>query len=150
MRFAIAAAIMATTPVAAQEIPALPGWMAGAWQQEGADGAWADEYWTPPRGHMMIGAARIGKGSAPAIFEHTRIVRKEGTSLAFIAQPGGGSAAEFPLVAYDGNMVEFANPAHDYPQRIRYWRENGRLRARISLMDGSKAQEWDYAPMGGS
>ena len=57
MRFAVMAMMLAVTPAAAQEIPALPAWMAGAWQQEGANGAWAEEYWTQPRGGMMIGAA---------------------------------------------------------------------------------------------
>ena len=147
MRLAIgAAALLAVTPLAAAE---LPGWMAGAWQQQSSSGAWADEYWTPPRGGMMIGAARIGRGDALTIFEHSRIVRADEGSIRFIAQPRGAPPAEFPMVAQDAAMIEFANPAHDYPQRIRYWRENGRLKARTSLMDGSKAQNWDYGPMGG-
>lgn len=53
------------------------------------------------------------------------------------------------LAAQAAAMVEFANPAHDYPQRIRYWREGRLLKARISLMDGSKPMEWRYAPPGG-
>jgi hypothetical protein len=145
----LAALIMIGTAAASEVPAALPGWMAGAWQQEGADGVWADEYWTPPRGGMMIGAARMGRGEALAIFEHTRIVRKADGTLSFFAQPRGGAVAEFPMVAAGEAMIEFANPAHDYPQRIRYWREDGRLKARIALMDGSKAQDWDYGPMGG-
>jgi hypothetical protein len=143
------AALLAATPLAAADTAALPGWMAGAWEQAGPEGRWADEYWTPPRGGMMIGAARIGKGDALGVFEHTRIVRKADGTLAFFAQPFGRPAAEFPMVAGGERMIEFANPAHDYPQRIRYWHEAGRLKARISLMDGSKAEEWDYGPMGG-
>jgi hypothetical protein len=45
-------------------------------------------------------------------------------------------------------MVEFANRGHDYPQRVRYWREGPALKARISRMDGSDAAEWSYAHMG--
>ena len=118
--------------------------MTGAWSQESADGGWADEYWTPPRGDIMIGAARIGQGARLAIFEHTRIIRKDGVNLAFIAQPRGGPAAEFPLVAHDGSMVEFANPAHDYPQRIDYVRAGDTLTATISAIDGSKARSWTF------
>lgn len=141
--------MLVAAPLAASEAPAaLPGWMAGAWEQTGADGRWADEYWTPPRGTMMIGAARIGRGDAPAMFEHTRIVQKADGTLSFFAQPRGAPAAEFPMVAGGPAMIEFANAEHDYPQRIRYWRENGRLKARISLMDGSKAHDWDYGAMG--
>ncbi|WP_374526222.1 DUF6265 family protein [Sphingopyxis sp.] len=147
------AALAALGSTAAPEAPAaLPGWMAGAWQQEGAagaDGAWADEYWTPPRGGTMIGAARIGRGETLSIFEHSRIVRKADGTLSFFAQPRGAPAAEFPMTAQDATMIEFSNPAHDYPQRIRYWREGDHLKARISLIDGSRPVEWDYAPMRG-
>lgn len=140
----------ATGNAAAAEKPApLPDWMAGAWQQESGDEAWADEYWTRPRGGLMLGAARIGQGDTLGIFEHTRIVRKEDGTLSFYAQPSGAPAAEFPMVTRGTAMIEFANPAHDYPQRIRYWRDGDRLKARISLMDGSKAHEWDYGPLGG-
>ena len=37
----------------------LPGWMTGAWASQDGE-RWSDEYWTPPRGGIMIGAARIG------------------------------------------------------------------------------------------
>lgn len=142
--------LCATGSLAAEgAAPALPGWMAGAWEQSDGNGRWADEYWTPPRGGMMIGAARIGRDDRLGIFEHTRIVAKADGTLSFFAQPRGAPASEFPMVAQGPEMIEFANPGHDYPQRIRYWREEGRLKARISLMDGSKAHDWDYGPMGG-
>lgn len=143
------ATLLAASPLAAATTPELPGWMEGAWEQAGPEGRWADEYWTPPRGGIMVGAARIGKGDALGVFEHTRIVRKPDGTIAFFAQPFGRAAAEFPMVAAGERMIEFANPAHDYPQRIRYWREGNRLKARISLMDGSKAADWDYGRMGG-
>ena len=98
---------------------------------------------------LMIGAARMGKGDTLQMWESTRIERKADGSISFFAQPRGVPAAEFPLVAHGDGMIEFANPAHDYPQRIRYWREGRLLKARISLIDGSKPMEWSYAPLGG-
>jgi hypothetical protein len=150
MRGWMVALALALAPVAVsalEPVDALPGWMAGAWERAEGD-SWSDEFWTPPRGGMMIGAARIGKGAALEMFEHTRIVCKADGTLSFFAQPRGVPASEFPLVAREAQMVEFANPAHDYPQRVRYWREGPLLKARISLMDGSKAMEWSYKPMG--
>lgn len=155
MRYAIwgLAALLVATPLAASDAPdrptALPGWMAGAWEQADAEGRWADEFWTPPRGDIMIGAARIGRSDRLGMFEHTRIVRRDDGTLVFVAQPRGAPPAEFPMLAADGTMIEFGNAAHDYPQRIRYWRDGKRLKARISLMDGSRPHEWDYGPMGG-
>ncbi|MEY4269211.1 MAG: hypothetical protein RLZZ58_427 [Pseudomonadota bacterium] len=147
-------ALTLAMPLSASDtIAALPGWLAGAWVQAdergAAGGVWADEFWTPPRGGLMIGAARMGDGERIDVFEHTRIVRMPDGTLVFVAQPFGNPASYFPMVASDAQMIEFANPAHDYPQRIRYWRDGKLLKARTSLMDGSQAQEWTYAPMGG-
>ena len=152
-RILLGLALVLAAPVGAITIreaaPELPAWMAGAWEQIEGE-RWNDEFWTPPRGDIMIGAARIGSGSKLELFEHTRIVRKPDGMISFFAQPRGAPSAEFPVVAIGADWIEFANAAHDYPQRIRYWREGQLLRARISLMDGSKAFEWTYQPMGGS
>jgi hypothetical protein len=140
--------LLAAAEPAAQPAQALPDWLHGAWAESGPDQRWADEYWTPARGDMMIGAARMGDGGRLLMFEHTRIIRDAAGNLVFVAQPRGAPPAEFPLVDSGAQMLEFANAAHDYPQRIRYWREGPVLRARTSLMDGSKAMEWRYRPMG--
>jgi hypothetical protein len=44
--------------------------------------------------------------------------------------------------------VTFLNAEHDFPQRVRYWREGRELVAEISLKDGTKAQRWRYVPQG--
>lgn len=134
----------ALAEVAAQT--ALPGWLAGAWEQKDGE-TWADEFWSPPRTGIMMGAARIGKATVLAAWEHTRILRKPDGSLSFYAQPSGVPASEFPMVTQGPQMIEFANPAHDYSQRIRYWREGRLLLAEISRLDGSSAHRWSYAPM---
>lgn len=97
----------------------------------------------------MIGAARMGDGDRHGVWEHTRILRMPDGSLSFYAQPRGAPATEFRLHDRVSQMVEFANPDHDYPQRVRYWRDGRALKAHISRMDGSDAAEWDYAPIGG-
>ncbi|WP_374418392.1 DUF6265 family protein [Novosphingobium arvoryzae] len=142
-------ALCSATAALALDPPAtLPSWLAGAWEMHEGE-SWSDEYWTAPRAGLMIGAARMGKGDTLQMWENTRIERKADGSISFFAQPRGVPAAEFPLVAHGDGMIEFANPAHDYPQRIRYWREGRLLKARISLIDGSKPMEWSYAPLGG-
>lgn len=128
-------------------LPAAPNWMAGAWAS-GTGKEWSDEFWSPMRGGVMLGAARIGEGDGPAMWEQTRIMRNQDGSFSFWASPRGVPASHFPMVAQEAMMIEFANAAHDYPQRIRYWREGRLLKARISMMDGRKAQEWTYRPMG--
>jgi hypothetical protein len=143
----IAALLLIAAPLAAEAPVALPGWMAGAWEKSDGE-SWSDEFWTPPRAGLMIGAAREGKGEALSVFEHTRIVRKADGSLSYFAQPRGVPPTEFPMIGSGADWIEFADPAHDYPQRVKYWRDGRLLKARISLMDGSQAAEWSYRPMG--
>lgn len=150
MRLAAIACALAlvAAPLAAQEAVPFPSWMAGAWSSSDGD-RWTEEFWTNARGGIMIGASREGRGEALRSWESIRIARKADGTLAYVPMPNGGSPVEFLLVRHDAQSIEFANPAHDFPQRIRYWREGARLHAEISLLDGSRAVSWSYAPMGG-
>lgn len=124
----------------------LPEWLSGSWATE--DGAsWAEEYWTSPRGGIMLGTGREGFGSEVRFWETMRIaVGREG-KLVFYAQPRGGPPTEFPMSTMSEDAVEFTNPAHDYPQRIRYSRQGQLLMAETSKLDGSNAQRWNYRPV---
>jgi hypothetical protein len=135
-------------PLAAQTLaePKLPDWMAGTWMTE--DGAeWADEVWTDPRGEIMLGVSRTGFGSELKMWEVAQIRVKKDGKISYFAQPLGKAHTEFPLVLISAEAIEFANPAHDYPQRIRYWRQGKLLMAEISKLDGSKAVRWNYRPV---
>jgi hypothetical protein len=118
-------------------------WMAGSWVQE-KDGRWTEESWTSPRGGVMLGASRSGRGASLREFEFLRLQVGEDGAVAYIAQPGGGAPVAFPLVQHDGASATFENAAHDYPQRIRYVREGERLTATISKIDGSGVRSWGY------
>lgn len=126
----------------------LPDWLTGEWQQERGD-RWTEELWTLPRGGVMIGLGRMGRGESLRSWEVMRIVRAADGSLTFHNAPEGGAETVFPVVEQGVRDISFANPAHDYPQRIRYWREGRLLMAETAKMDGSEAQSWTYAPAGG-
>ncbi len=123
----------------------LPAWLAGFWQSQ--DGiAWADEMWNAPRGGVMLGAGRAGSGPQMQSWETMRIAARPDGTLVFHAQPKGAPASEFPAVSIGEESIEFANPRHDYPQRIRYWRQGQLLMAEISKIDGSDSQRWNFRP----
>ena len=119
------------------------GWLAGDWVSEG-DGRWTEESWTSPRGGMMLGHSRSGRGDALREFEFIRIARGADGMLAYIAQPQGGAPVAFRLVRRDAASATFENAAHDYPQRIHYVRTGDTLTATISAIDGSKPRRWTY------
>lgn len=123
--------------------PALPGWMAGCWIQEKGD-RWTEECWTAPRAGTMMGSSRMGRGDKTMSWETLRIVMEEG-GMRYIASPGGQAPTTFTWQAAKESGVTFLNAAHDYPQRIRYWREGETLMAEISLADGSKPMRWAYS-----
>ena len=125
----------------------LPAWMTGAWERiEGEK--WADEFWTPPKAGIMIGASRSGYGEKLGFWEHMRIVREADGKLAFWAISGDQKPVRFAAGRSDQKEVVFENPAHDYPQRIRYWRMDRKLNAQISLLDGSKVVDFSFEMMG--
>lgn len=142
---------MITTLLAAllqtQSAPvSLPGWMSGAWVSA-SESDWSEEWWTPPRGGVMLGGSRSGSSDKLDFFEHMRIV-ETGGRVEFCAMPEGKAGGCFPAIASDVQSITFENRTHDYPQRIRYWREGRNLRAEISLADGTKQQRWTYSPAG--
>lgn len=141
----IATLLLSTVPsvVAADDDPGLPVWITGAWFNE-TGGNWSDEYWTPPRAGIMIGASRSGTGDKLTFWEHMRIVRENDGKLAFWAIAGDQKPVRFAVARNTANEIVFENPDHDYPQRIRYWREGTSLKAQISLIDGSKASDFSF------
>jgi Domain of unknown function (DUF6265) len=151
MRILLAALVLALTPVAGaacEEGRELPEWMTGAWGRED-DTGWADEYWTPARGGMMIGASRSGKGEKLTFWEHMRIEKEADGTIVFWAIAGDQKPVRFVAREKTAEEIVFVNPDHDYPQRIHYWREGKALNAEISLIDGSKAVQFSFKLIGG-
>jgi hypothetical protein len=142
-------ALALAAPLGAQdEGRALPAWLAGSWQmQQGA--AWAEELWTEPRDGMMLGVEREGFGPQVEGWQVQRIQRKPGGMLVLIVQPKGGAAVEYTLTVASEEAIEFANPLHDYPQRIRWWRQGQLLMAEMSRIDGSQPTRLNYRPVAG-
>ena len=118
-------------------------WLAGQWVSE-AEGRWTEESWAAPRGGVMLGHSRSGRGDALREFEFLRIAAGPDGVPAYIAQPGGRAPVAFTLVRYDATSATFENAAHDYPQRIAYARSGDTLTATISRIDGSKPMRWVY------
>jgi Domain of unknown function (DUF6265) len=141
--------LLASGPAISDDVKAdLPAWMTGAWER--IDGEkWADEFWTPPKAGIMIGASRSGNGEKLLFWEHMRVVREDEGKLAFWAIAADQRPVRFGAVRAGESEIVFENPAHDYPQRIRYWREDRKLNAQISLMDGSKTVDFSFDMMGG-
>ena len=130
-------------PALAQQAE-LPMWMVGSWLSC-ADGRQVSETWQGDARGMLLGSTlTLGRR---ATFEFQRIARNDAGGITFYAQPGGAPATEFVARpdSGDGRLV-FENLAHDFPQRVIYWREGDGLVGRIEgMLDGRAAsEEWRY------
>jgi hypothetical protein len=130
--------------------PALPVWLAGCWEQESAN-SWSEECWNDPRAGIMMGSGRSGEGDRLENWEVMQIETVDSDDpaiprMTFYGAPGGQNRTPFTWVPSSEKGVTFVNESHDYPQRIRYWREGRDLIAEVSLKDGSNAKRWRYHP----
>ena len=137
-------ALLLTGQVAPPATVADLGWMSGHWGTASANGEWTEEDWAPPRGGLMLGYSRSGAGERLREFEFLRIQAGTDGVPAYLAQPGGQPAVPFRLTAHGATSATFDNPAHDFPQRIRYVRTGDMMVATISALDGSHAMSWTY------
>lgn len=128
----------------------MPAFLAGCWEEKRAETAWTEECWTDPRGGLMIGSGRDGKGDNVAHWEWMRIERDADGTPIFYGSPKGASPVAFKASAVDGKSITFVNAAHDYPQRVHYRLTDKGLDAEISLADGSKPNRWSYQRTAGS
>jgi len=95
------------------------GWIAGCWQQAGANGRLVEEQWMTPRGNTMMGMSRTVRGDSLVEYEQLRIGERAGKAVYF-AMPSGQQPSEFTAASASDTIVVFENPQHDFPQRIIY------------------------------
>ena len=128
----------------------MPAFLAGGWEQQRAEERWTEECWTDPRGGLMIGSGRNGRGDRVANWEWMRIERGADGTPTFYGSPMGAPAVAFEASEADAKSITFVNVAHDYPQRIRYVVTDTGLDAETSLTDGSKPMRWSYKRTAGA
>jgi len=120
-------------------------WMSGTWTQVKGEER-VTETWIGPGNGLMVAANLTTRGAQRRSFEFLRIAdTPEGFS--YFASPGGRPATEFKLKTQGDRRVVFENAAHDFPQRVLYWREGEALVARIEGTIGGKekSEEWRFA-----
>jgi ABC-type amino acid transport substrate-binding protein len=117
-------------------------WIAGCWQAS-SGGSSTQEHWMRPAGGSMVGMSRTVQNDTTLSYESMQIVQR-GDSVVFLVQPSGQAATEFTAIELTSQAVVFANPQHDFPQRILYRRAGAdSLTARIEGMSDGQMQGFD-------
>ena len=139
----MASALALGIPGAALAQEGAPDWMTGKWCTAPAPTRTC-ENWSPVTGGAAMGVSRTVKDGKTVNTEAMMIVTLGG-KLTYVAKPSDAAEpTRFVLVSGGPGELVFENATHDYPQRIRYWREGEVLMAEISLADGSKPMRWRY------
>lgn len=133
--------VCTSTVQAESPVPAKLDWLSGCWQS--GDGN-TREIWSGSEGGYLFGYSVVFRDGQTVFFEQMRIDPAE--VPVFNAYPRGEGPSAFPAISQTATSITFANPAHDYPQKITYARDGEALKALISLIDDSRPNHFDYIP----
>ena len=126
----------------------LPTFLLGAWQGEHKTNT-LEERWWQVHPDLMVGLSRTLKDGQEIFREHLQILRAE-ARLVYTAWPAGQEMTPFTSPTAGANAVLFENPAHDFPRKIQYRRQDQALTATISgVQDGkplSREFRWKRMP----
>lgn len=122
-------------------------WFTGCWAYT-SPRVVIEEHWTSPAGGSMLGMSRTLRrnptGDSTIAWEFIRVYAR-GIDLVYAAQPHNQPAAEFVSEKVSDGEVVFANPAHDFPQRIIYRRvRTDSLRARVEGTQSGRTRGSDF------
>jgi len=117
-------------------------WLTGTWATRDS-GPLTLEHWQPARGGVMLGSGQaIGDGRTLSA-EAQRIVA--GPPIALVAWPDGAAQpTTFVLAAVGPQEVAFANPGHDFPQRIHYRRTGSALAVTLTGVANGETRTIGY------
>ncbi len=106
-------------------------WLAGCWF--GRNGKMEfREHWMRPAGGVMQGMGRSTNDGKLLSHEAMRIELDAAGVPVFVAKPHDKPEASFKRIKFDSNSIQFENPTHEFPQRIKYeLKTDGTLDARI-------------------
>lgn len=121
--------------------PASLDWLTGCWQTASGE---IREVWSASEDGYYFGYSVVLQEKQVVFFEQMRI--EPGAFPVFNAYPSGVGPSAFPGSERTTSSITFANPEHDYPQKIRYARDADNLNAVISRADDSAQRHFDYRP----
>ena len=91
----------------------------------------------------MLGFSRTVRGGRMAFFEYLRIEQSDG-AVRYVANIRG-KETPFTLAKMSDDEAEFTNPAHDFPQVIRYRRVSAdEIHARVDGPATGKERAQDF------
>jgi len=134
--------IFITQTVQSQSLNDL-SWLAGYWV--GTSGTVTmEELWTEPKAGIMLGVHRDVNHEGKKSFEYLRI-EESANGISLIPSPRGKESVAFSLAEYEDGFAAFENLDHDFPQRIKYIRDENTLHVTIEDESGENSISWSWS-----
>lgn len=140
MKLLLALALIPTLALSGDSDSGELGWLVGCWVTLDKS---AQEVWVVESDRSLAGFGIAIKDNEVHFYEVLSIEQSEDGSWVYTAHPSGQPSASFFAVEITENSAVFANPDHDYPQEVRYRRDNNHLYASISLLAGVNPNSFD-------
>lgn len=125
------------------------GFMSGCWegtfQAEKGTGT-IEEHYTSPSDNLMLGTTRYILEGRTVMWEFSKLEESDGEVVLTPFPRGQRSEHDFRMTSLDGTRVLFEAPEHDFPRRISYRRDDGKLIARIDDGTDGMMDEWEMVP----
>src|SRR4051812_16660888 len=112
------ALLAAAIPVSAQASIARVAWLSGCWQMKRGNST-VEERWSSAAGGVLLNAGKTIRNDSLIEYEFVRVYAR-GDTLVYDAHPSGQAPAEFRALPPFEPAITFANPQHDFPQRLIY------------------------------
>jgi hypothetical protein len=121
--------------------------MGGCWRGVTRSGTTIEEFYTAPTANQMLGVTRYVRDGRVVDFEFTRIDQTDSGAV-LTPHPKAVRSVSFAPRVIESDRAVWENAAHDFPQRILYWRTSeDTLVARIEgkTPQGARSLEWRMA-----
>ena len=120
--------------------------MSGCWKTAPDVSPEYRECYTAPKAGMMQGSSQTIEDGKTASFEFSLIIEESGKTVYRPFPDGKQAAVDFTLTKLSATEAVFENLAHDFPQRVIYRKEAGKLTARIEDAPAKKFMQWVMQP----
>lgn len=116
-------------------------WLTGCWQ---GDDQVTREVWSRSEDGYYFGYSVVTKNGHVIFYEQMRI--DPAPMPVFNAYPAGKGLFPFAATDLSETSITFANPDHDFPQKIKYWRDGEALKAVISTINDESPAQFSFTP----
>lgn len=108
-------------------------WLLGNWKRTNEEaGKETFENWGKPSDSTYSGMGLTIQKGDTVFQEKMDIILSGGKGLLFVKMPDEEKATEFVLTELTPNAFVFINEANEFPKKIKYWLESGKIKAVIS------------------